>query len=171
MRARLLSVVAVIVGVVIASLLIAASVWPVLNDVSTGQTPEYPELQPLYYSAPPQRVFEEARDSVTTLAAFKLDSADEATRQLEATVTTPWVGTLHDMTIQIEPVTEFVTRVQVRSRTRSEFLRGDLGQNARHVRALFAQLDERLGAVKFNPDKNQPAPPTPTEAEAEAPAP
>ncbi len=36
------------------------SLWPVLNRVETGATPEYPDLQPLTVARPPARVFETA---------------------------------------------------------------------------------------------------------------
>jgi len=46
-----------------------------------------------------------------------------------------------------------VTRVHVRSQSRVG--RGDLGQNARNVEQLFAELDRRLGTVRFDPNAQQ----------------
>ena len=46
-------------GLLLAAALVVASVWPVLNVVETGRTPEYPDVLPQYYEADPQRVYQE----------------------------------------------------------------------------------------------------------------
>jgi uncharacterized protein (DUF1499 family) len=142
---------ATIVGLLITAMLVAASIWPVLNDVKTGETPEYPEIQPLYYTADPRRVFDESVSSVKELERWELVKSDVATRKIEATSTTRVFKFVDDVTITVQPVTEFVTRVDVHSRSRVG--KGDFGQNARNIEAFYGELEERLGAVRFNPTR------------------
>lgn len=151
MKRKIFNALAIFFGVMITLTLIAASVWPVINVVETGITPEYPEVQPQYYSAEPQRVFDEAKAGAGSLPRWSIEQADTATRTIQAQAKTKLLGFTDDVTIKVEPVTEFVTRVHVRSASRVG--KGDFGQNARNIKAFFAELDRRLGAVKFNPNK------------------
>jgi uncharacterized protein (DUF1499 family) len=142
---------AVVVGLTVTGVLVAASIWPVINEVETGKTAEYPEVQPQYYTTDPQRVFEEVRAGVEALDNWAVVSEDSAARMLEAERESSVFGFVDDVSVTVEPVTEFVTRVHVKSSSRVG--KGDFGQNARNIQELFAELDDRLGAVKFDPDK------------------
>ena len=141
---------ATVVGLLITAMLIAAAIWPVINDVKTGETPEYPDIQPLYYTADPRRVFDESVASVEELERWEVVKSDVATRTIEATSTTRVFKFVDDVTITVQPVTEFVTRVDVHSRSRVG--KGDFGQNARNITMFYGELEERLGAVRFNPE-------------------
>jgi uncharacterized protein (DUF1499 family) len=138
-------------GLIVTALLVAASIWPVINEVETGETPEYPDIQPQYYSAEPRRVFEEAKASIELRTRWKLEAARTDSWTIEATHETYVFGFVDDVTVWVEPVTDFVTRVRVRSASRMG--KGDFGQNARNIRDFFEALDARLGAVKFDPDE------------------
>lgn len=151
MKRRLLTILGIIVGVIVTGLLVAASIWPVINKVETGQTPEYPTIQPQYYTAEPERVFDQSRDAIESMPRWNLVSAQSGSHTLKATHETYVFGFIDDVTIWIEPVTEFVTRVRVRSASRIG--KGDFGQNARNIRQFFRGLDDRIGAVKFDPDQ------------------
>lgn len=161
LKKRLLTGVAIFVGVLIMGVLIASGIWPVINRVETGKTPEYAEIIPHYFTAEPGRVFEECKGSVEAIDGFTVAASDLPTRKLKAAVVATPFGFEHDMTITIEPVTEFVTRVHVLSASRSG--KGDFGQNARNIETFFTELDRRLGAVRFEPtqpkDGNKSAPP------------
>ena len=56
----------VIAGTIIALVLLASSpfmlglIWPTINDVKTGATPEYPDVQPQRFNQPLDKVFEAA---------------------------------------------------------------------------------------------------------------
>jgi uncharacterized protein (DUF1499 family) len=154
MKRQLLTVLGILVAVVVTGLLVAASIWPVINEVETGRTPEYPDLQPQYYNADPGRVFTQSRDAITSMTRWKVVSSESASHTIKATHETYVFGFIDDVTVWIEPVTEFVTRVRVRSASRMG--EGDFGQNARNIRAFFRALDDRLGAVKFDPDQLEP---------------
>lgn len=141
---------AAIVAIFVAAVLITASIWPVINTVETGRTPQYPDVQPQYYTAEPTRIFEETRDALKTLDSFEMTIADPAAFMLEAEHHAIF-GLTSDITINIQPVTEFVTQVNIKSSNRIG--RGDLGQNARNIQTIFQELDQRLGAVKLDPNK------------------
>ena len=143
---------AALVGLLITAMLVAAAIWPVINDVKTGETREYNDLQPLYYTADPARVFDESKGSVEAMERWEVVKSDVATRTIDATATSRVFGFADDVTVSVHPVTEFVTRVDVRSRSRVG--KGDFGQNARNIKAFFEALDERLGAVRFDPSQN-----------------
>jgi uncharacterized protein (DUF1499 family) len=151
MKRRLLIAAAVLVGLIVTGLLVAASIWPVINEVETGATPEYPDVQPQYYTTEPRRVFDEATAAVEEFEHWTLVSSDPAQWRIEAERETDVFGFIDDVTVTIEPVTEFVTRVNVRSASRVG--KGDFGQNARNIEEFFGELDNRLGAVKFDPEK------------------
>ena len=174
MKRRILIAAAILVGLIVTGLLVAASVWPVINEVETGATPEYPEVQPQYYTTEPRRVFDETTAAVEALEKWTLVSSEPSKWRIEAERETQVFGFVDDVTITIEPVTEFVTRVHVRSASRVG--KGDFGQNARNIEEFFAELDNRLGAVKFDPDKlregetgrdEKAAPGEPTETETD----
>ena len=149
LKRRLIFGAATLVGVFVMTVLVAATIWPVIDAVETGKTAEYPEVLPRYYSADPGRVFDEVRASVEALEGFEETSFDEATRTVEGVITGPVFGLEHDLTVRVQVVTEFVTRVRVRSASRVG--KGDLGQNARNIETFFVEMDRRLGAVRFNP--------------------
>jgi uncharacterized protein (DUF1499 family) len=141
---------AILVALTVGSLLVAAIIWPVINVVETGKTAEYPEIQPQYYTTDPQRVFEEARAGVEALEGWTLVSQNAAQHTLQAERESQFFGLIDEITVRVEPVTEFVTRVHIRSASRVG--KGDFGQNARNITEFFAELDSRLGAVKLDPE-------------------
>lgn len=145
MRKRGLTILAVLSGLLVTTILVTASVWPVLNDVATGETVEYLDLLPQYFSADPKRVIGEVEAAAASLDGWRVD---EATADVVTATADGMFGASH-VTITVKPLTEFATQVDVRST--SDFARGDLGQNARRIRAFQAALDDRLGAVRFDP--------------------
>jgi uncharacterized protein (DUF1499 family) len=151
MKRHLLTALAVLVGLTVTGLLVASSIWPVINEVETGTTPQYPDIQPQYYTTDPQRVFEEASAGIESLDQWTLISEDAATRTISAERESSFFGFVDDVTVTVAPVTEFVTSVHVKSASRTG--KGDFGQNARNIEAFFGELDDRLGAVKFDADK------------------
>lgn len=168
LKKRLFLISAILVGLIISGMLVAAAVWPVINEVTTGATPEYPEIQPLYYTANPQRVFEEAEGSVEALERWTVVEADSTSATIRAEATTRVFGFVDDVTITIEPVTEFVTRIDVTSASRVG--KGDFGQNARNIKTFFAELESRLGAVRFDPKTKKDAAPEASPDQTTSPA-
>lgn len=117
------------------------SSWPVLNRVETGTTPEYPDLQPLTAALPPGRVFEAALSIARTLPRWTVVKADPAAGRIEAEARTRLWRFVDDVTIRVAAKGGRTT-VSVRSASRVG--RGDLGQNARNIRAFLDALRRAL---------------------------
>lgn len=145
MRKRGLTILAAITGLLVTAVLVTTSLWPVIHDVATGETVEYLDLLPQYFSADPKRVVGEVEAAVGTLDGWQLAGATADT----VTATADGLFGVSAVTITVKPLTEFATQVDVRST--SDFARGDFGQNARNIRAFQSELNGRLGAVRFDP--------------------
>ncbi len=143
-----------VAALMVATMVGTACMWPMINEVETGATPEYPEIQPHYYSTDSARIYEEALASVDALERWEVADRDRSQRRIEAERTTRLLRFVDDITIRVEPVTEYVAQVHVRSASRVG--EADFGQNARNIEEFFDELDERLGAVKFDPDEAVP---------------
>lgn len=123
--------------------MVALAVWPPINDVRTGETPEYPDLQPRAYRFSQPRVFAAAEESIVSLDGFDLVSADAESGLLEATAESRTGFFTDDVTLEVQANGEGGAIVFIRSRSRVG--RGDFGQNARNVRALQVAMDANLG--------------------------
>jgi uncharacterized protein (DUF1499 family) len=116
--------------------------WPRLNDVTTGQTPEYPDLQDRHYDASEKRVVDAVEEAIAQLPHWTLQgqgkgpagAAIQAIRRARS-------GLVDEITVRIRREGGR-TVVKVRSRSRTGPV--DFGQNARNIRELFAALDPRL---------------------------
>ena len=134
----------------VVAMLASAWMWPVIDEVETGITPEYPEIQPHYYSTDPQRIYEEVVAGVEDLSGWEI--ADDQLSVLR--INARRHGTLwgvDEVTVRVEPVTEFVSQVHVKSASSGRLSPTDFGRNARNIEQFLGELDRRLGAVKFEP--------------------
>lgn len=131
---------------VILALLAAAAwaffAWPRINDVATGKTPEYPDLQDKTYAAGENRVAEATKAAIASLPRWAVQGAGKGPGgwSMQA-VRTTLTGFKDDITVRIA-AEGGRTVVKVRSRSRTGPL--DFGQNARNIRELFAALDHEL---------------------------
>ncbi len=116
--------------------------WPLINDVETGRTPEYPDLVPQRFAAPPTAVLEAVEATARSLPRWSVTGIDRDQGVLDATFTTLLLRFRDDITVRVVAEGE-ATTVSVRSRSRIG--KGDLGQNARTIRAFQAALAQRLG--------------------------
>ncbi len=133
----------VLLGVV-AGVACALLAWPRINDVETGKTPEYPDLQPREYRASLDRVTKGAKAVLDRLSGWKLvgEGKGAVGVQLQALCTHRLLRLEHDVSIRIRSEGGR-TRVSVRSK--SLFGSLDLGQNARNIREFLDALDAELG--------------------------
>jgi hypothetical protein len=100
------------------------------------QTEAYPDVTTLVVNEPPARVFERALAAVHTLG-WELVAAVPEEGRIEATDTTFWFRFKDDVVIRIRPG---ATGAIVDARSLSRVGGGDLGTNARRLRALLAEL-------------------------------
>lgn len=131
-----------LLGVIVAAAVGAALAWPRINDVETGRTPEYPELEARTYPGDVAKVAKAVQKAVEHLPRWTFVGAGQGPGGAE-------VRAVHK---NMFPVRDEVT-VRVRSggkgsavsvRSRSSAFRWDFGQNARNIRELLAELDREL---------------------------
>jgi uncharacterized protein (DUF1499 family) len=136
----------VIAGSVIALVLLASSpfilrlIWPRINDVKTGATPEYPDIQPQRFNQPFDKVFEASTNAAQAMG-WEIRETDRGQGIIEAIATTPVLKFKDDVTVTVTREGDS-TIVNVRSKSRVG--KGDLGVNARRIRAFQADLAKRL---------------------------
>lgn len=124
--------------------------WPLLSDVETGRTPEYPDLQPRAYAQGENDVARAARAAVDRLPRFTFvgSGSGRGGSELQAVAKAPVVPVKSEVTVRIRRE-KGATRVSVRSRSRLGGI--DLGQNARNIRELLGALDQELAAGRPAP--------------------
>ncbi len=139
----------IIAGSIVALVLLASSpfmlrlIWPRVNDVKTGATPEYPDVQPQRFNRPFDRVFEAATSAAQAMG-WEMRETDREQGIIEAVATTPILKFLKfkdDVTVTVTREGD-ATIVNVRSQ--SHLGKGDFGTNARRIRAFQAELAKRL---------------------------
>ena len=139
----------IIAGSVIALVLLASSpfilrfIWPRVNDVKTGATPEYPDLQPQRFKQPFNKVFDAATDTAQAMG-WEMREMDRGQGIIEAIAPPTLLKFLKfkdDVTVTITRESDS-TIVNVRSK--SHLGKGDMGMNARRIRAFQAELAKRL---------------------------
>lgn len=122
---------------------VALTRWPLINDVETGRTPEYPDLRVQRFTAPEQRVTRAARAAVTALPGWELIGSGRGPggAELQAVASTRVLRFKDDVTVRIRKKDD-LTEVSVRSRSRVG--KADFGQNARNIRAFQAELERQM---------------------------
>jgi len=147
-----------------------ASRWPMINDVQTGATPEYPDILPQYFNLPHEKVFQL---TLMTVEAFGWEVITKNKKQahIHAVATTKFLYFQDDVIITIGHENEEVApsaegnasdtvappqdtlplagaaplegvRVDIRSRSRVG--KGDFGANARRIRLFQAELAKQI---------------------------
>lgn len=96
----------------------------------------YPDLKPLELPEPPPAAFVRALGAAKAMG-WEIAAADAAAGRIEATATTPWFGFKDDVVVRIVPAAAG-SRIDVRSVSRVG--RGDLGTNAKRIRAYLEKL-------------------------------
>ncbi len=135
-----------IAGIIVALVLLASSpfilglIWPRINDVRTGATREYPDIQPQRFNQPSDRVFDTAL-AVAQAMGWEIRETNREQGVIEAIATTRLFKFKDDVTVTITREGG-ATVVNVRSKSRVG--KGDLGTNARRIRAFQAELAKRL---------------------------
>ena len=135
-RVGLVLLVLVVVRVIVGLFVPALNI----NDVTTGVTPEYPDLQPQRFAVPGPQVFD-AASAVAHAQGWEVTQEDKATGVIQAVATTPLMRFKDDVTITVSPDGDR-TKVVVRSHSRVG--KGDLGTNAKRIRLFQAELARKV---------------------------
>lgn len=113
-----------------------------VNDITTGESTAYPRLRSRVYYTEVGTALATAEQTIRRLPRWRVVLVDSENDALEAEAETLVGHFLDDVTVYCVPLGHGQTRVIVRSRSRTG--RGDLGQNAAHIRELQDAMDGRL---------------------------
>src|SRR5690242_1294043 len=102
-----------LVVALIAARLVAALVWPTLNDVKTGETPQYADLQPQRFNQSYPQVFAAALATAQALG-WEVVAQDANSGEIRAVATTPVFRFKDDVTVTLSHAGDGVL-VNVRS--------------------------------------------------------
>lgn len=132
----------IIVGIILlaSSPFLLGLIWPRINDVKTGATPQYADLQPQRFNQPPEKVFATALE-VGRAQGWDIRETKPEQGIIEAIATTRLFKFKDDVTIT---VTSEGSATIVNVRSKSRIGKGDMGTNARRIRAFQADLAKRL---------------------------
>ena len=133
----------IVLGVLIALRLVAALFWPTINDVTTGATPEYPDLHPQVFAQPAGQIFD-AATAVARELGWEVTQADRDHGILQAVATTRLWRFKDDVTVTLAHKGD---QVEVGVRSHSRIGKGDLGANARRIRLFQSELAKKLGGA------------------------
>jgi uncharacterized protein (DUF1499 family) len=136
----------IFIAVIVAMILFGSTpfmlglIWPRINDVSTGTTPQYSDLQPQKFKQPIDDVFDAALETAKAMG-WDVIETNRDQGIIEAVATVRLFRFKDDVTVTVTSEGD-VTVVNVRSRSRVG--KGDLGTNARRIRSFQAELAKRL---------------------------
>ncbi len=105
--------------------------------VTEAQRSVYPDLAPLVLPLPPPDSFARVIATMRTMPAWEITAADPASGTIEAVATSRLFRFQDDIVIRIRPQ-DGGSRLDMRSKSRDG--RGDLGANAKRIRAFMAAL-------------------------------
>lgn len=112
-----------------------------INDVTTGATPEYPELQPQMFAQSTGQVFD-AAVAVARAQGWEV-TEERAAGVIQAVATTRLVHFKDDVTITLS---HEGTQTKVVVRSHSRVGKGDLGTNARRIKLFQEELAKKVGS-------------------------
>jgi uncharacterized protein (DUF1499 family) len=106
------------------------------------QRQAYPDLAPIIVALPSDQAFAQAKAAAESLPGWQVTSADAALGRIEATDTSKIFHFVDDVVIRVRP-DGTGSRIDIRSRSRDG--RGDMGVNAKRVRAYTAAVKAKAG--------------------------
>lgn len=115
--------------------------WPIINDVETGKTPEYPHVQPQSFVQPRHEVMDAAERVARRQPGWSVKDVNAGEGVIQAVKTTRLLRFKDDVTVRVSEG-DNATVVNVRSKSRVG--KGDLGQNARTILAFQRALSDEL---------------------------
>lgn len=107
------------------------------NSNISRQRAAYPDLAPLVRPEPPESAYEAALAAARRMPRWNVIAADAAARVIEAVATTGLMRYKDDVVIEVRPKG---SGSAVHARSKSRVGAGDLGANAKRIRAFFAEL-------------------------------
>jgi uncharacterized protein (DUF1499 family) len=132
--------IAITVGVAIAAVAgLVLSARNMINDVTTGETAAYPDIQPQRFETDFDRVFHEAVSAAQSIGIEITENP--ATGVIRGVATTRILRFKDDVMISL---VRDGGSVVVKIRSASRVGKSDFGMNAKRIRTIQAALSERL---------------------------
>jgi uncharacterized protein (DUF1499 family) len=113
-----------------------------VNDVTTGESFEYPDLRAHVYFGSIETVADATERAITIISKWRLVFRDNDQHVLQAEVEAPVGGFISEVTITLSNLGPRHVRAVIRST--SKMGRGDLGENARNIRQAQKSMDMLL---------------------------
>lgn len=113
-----------------------------VNDVTTGESLDYPELLSRVYNEDRETALDRTERVIRRLPRWRVVLVNREADAIEAEVETLIGHFLDDVTVYVTDLGNHQCRVTIRSRSRQG--RGDLGQNAQHIQELQDAMDAEL---------------------------
>ena len=89
---KLLKIVLFILALLVLWLFLSTLIWPPINDVKTGATPEYPNIQPVQFKTDVITTFWTAARTAKTMPLWVLKSVQQKDLIIRAEARTPTLG-------------------------------------------------------------------------------
>lgn len=116
-------------------------------ETARKQREAYPGVMPLLTPAPPDDAYAAALEVIGTrkwaVVEARTPQAGRREGRIEAVARTPVMGFRDDVVVRVKPDG---TGARVDIRSASRYGGGDLGSNARRIRALLDEIEEMVGA-------------------------
>jgi uncharacterized protein (DUF1499 family) len=129
-----------IVVMIAAAALLILSARNMINDVTTGETSAYPDLQLQRFDADFDAVFTAAVDAAES-AGIAVSEKDPSTGLIRGVATTRFLRFKDDVTITLA---RDGSQVVVKIRSASRVGKSDFGVNAKRIRALQSAISAKL---------------------------
>lgn len=174
---RLVTIAAVILGLLIAVYLMVRQKYPIINDIATvpsaplsffaprensGVDPDsltyppefaakqklaYPHLAPLAVAAPPELVYQAALELAEDTFGWEVVAQDPENLRFQAVATTKLLSFKDDVVVGVSGIP---AQSLVQMRSKSRLGKGDFGANAQRIDAFFKAL--ALSAEELSPN-------------------
>lgn len=126
-----------------ATVMALLAVWPPVDRVVTGETPEYPDVQPRAYAFSRDRVVAAVVEAATRLPRFEPTSVDEAAGIIRLRAASVWLAPEGRLEVRVEPNGAGGAIVFAEAWTDEGTV--EFGQNARNLGELYEGIESRLG--------------------------
>ena len=126
--------------IIAAVLLLSSCHYLTVNDVRTGNSAAYPDLQPLKTKQPYEEVFDTSVEVISSLDRWSLVEQDKEKGFIRAEVRTRTFRFVDDLTVTIDKGDPVEINVHSKARVGN----GDFGKNARNIRLFLKEVEKRL---------------------------
>lgn len=137
----------ILLGTAALGLLLSSLIWPPINDVTTGKTAEYPDIQPMIFEADALETFWTAAKTAKSMPLWVLTSVQQKDLTIKAEARTPTLGFVDLVEISL---VQKGAKVEVNMRSRSQIGRSDLGVNARRIKRFLKKLSTNMQIARLN---------------------